>query len=138
MTCWATVYAMMRSWREGKQFAIAEALEKPGKQYVDLFKQDWGLLPSQFRDFWTRGGLTVRGYASFPDYIWYDLLIKHGLLAVGEGNSLPPVTGLHLRVLEGMSVRRAPTTATSSWTRRGAASSIRSRRSRSRPSTTSP
>jgi hypothetical protein len=107
-TCWATVYTMMRCWREGKKFEIAEALEKPGKQYVDLFKQNRGLLPSQFRDFWTRGGLTVRGYATFPDYIWYDFLRKHGLLAVGEASSLPPVTGLHLRVMEGMSVRDAP------------------------------
>jgi len=108
MTCWATVYTMMRSWREAKTFAIAEALEKPGKQYVELFKKNKGLLPSQFRDFWTRGGLTVRGFATFPDYIWYDLLRKHGLLAVGEGNSLPPVTGLHLRIMEGMSVCGTP------------------------------
>jgi hypothetical protein len=31
LTCWAATYAMMRSWREGKTFEIAEALEKPGK-----------------------------------------------------------------------------------------------------------
>ena len=109
-TCWAAVYTMMRSWREGKLFPIAEALEKPGQQYVDLFLAGRGLLPSQFRDFWTRGGLTVRGVAAaFPDYIWFDLLSKHGLLAVGDGNSLPPnLTGLHLRVLQGMSVRNTP------------------------------
>jgi hypothetical protein len=108
MTCWATVYTMMRSWRESKTFTIAEALQKPGKMYVDMFKQDRSLLPAQFRDFWTRGGLTVRGYATFPDYIWHDLLQKHGLLAVGTASALPPVTGLHLRIMEGISVCGTP------------------------------
>lgn len=116
-TCWAAVYAMMRSWREGKTFAIEEALEKPGKRYVDLFKEGCKnpigyagtLPPSQMREFWTRGGLTVRGMAAaFPPYIWHDLLIHHGLLAVGTSSSLPPLLGLHLRVMEGMSCFGTP------------------------------
>jgi hypothetical protein len=107
-TCWAAVYTMMRSWREGKTFAISEALEKPGKQYVDLFGRDKLLPVSGFREFWTRGGLSVRGNASFSDWLWYDFLLKHGLLVVGSSNSLPPVTGLHLRIVEGMSVRSEP------------------------------
>jgi len=108
MTCWAAVYTMMRCWRESKTFAIEEALEKPGKQYVALFKQNMSLKPSQFRDFWTRGGLTVRGNAYFPDYIWWDFLKQHGLVAVGSANGLPPAPGLHLRILEGMSVTGDP------------------------------
>lgn len=109
MTCWATTYTMMRSWREGKKFEIVEALEKPGKQYVELFKKDRALLPGQFLDFWTRGGLTVRGNAMFfPDYIWYDFLKKHGLLAVGTSSALPSVGGLHLRIMEGLNCRGVP------------------------------
>ena len=102
-SCWATVYTMMRSWREGKKFAIAEALEKPGKQYVQMFKNGWMLPPSQMREFWTRGGLTLRGFATFPEYLWYEFLRNHGLLVVGTASNLPPVTGLHLRIMEGIS-----------------------------------
>lgn len=109
MTCWATVYTMMRSWREGKKFAIAEALEKPGKQYVEMFKKDRSLPPAQFRDFWTRGGLTVRGNAIFKDYIWYDFLKTHGLLAVGTSSAISLVQGLHLRVMEGINCKGVPT-----------------------------
>lgn len=103
-SCWATVYTMMRSWREGKAFAIEEALEKPGAQYVALYKSGGSLPPGAMRDFWTRGGLTVRGNAFFADYIWYDFLKQHGLLAVGSANVLSPAAGLHLRILEGMNV----------------------------------
>jgi hypothetical protein len=107
-TCWASVYTVLRTWREGKTFTVEEALEKPGKQYVALYKACVSLAPSQFRDFWTRGGLTVRGNAYFPDYIWHDFLVRHGLLAVGSAMSLPPAAGLHLRILEGMSVTGEP------------------------------
>jgi Papain-like cysteine protease AvrRpt2 len=103
-TCWATVYTMMRSWREGKKFAIEEALEKPGKQYVDLYTHDLLLPATMMRDFWTRGGLTMRGNAYFADYIWYDFLKQHGLVVVGSANSMPPAPGLHLRILEGINI----------------------------------
>lgn len=107
-TCWATTYTMMRSWREGKKFAIEEALEKPGKMYVEMFKKDRALLPSQFREFWTRAGLTARGFTTFREDTYCDFLRKHGLLAVGTSSSLPPVTGLHLRIMEGISVCGTP------------------------------
>ena len=105
--CWATVYTMMRSWREGKEYAIEEALEKPGKEYVERYKHNQGLPPSLLRDFWTRGGLTVRGYAFFPDYIWYDLLKQHGLLAVGGANAVTSTAGLHRRIVQGMNITGA-------------------------------
>lgn len=108
MTCWAATYAMMRSWHDGKVYTIEEALQKPGKEYVDLFEHNRGLPASKNLDFWTRGGLSVEGYASFPDYIWYDMLRRHGLLAVGQANGLP-ATGLHVRIVAGMSIRHAPT-----------------------------
>lgn len=35
--------------------------------------------------------------------LWYDFLRNHGLLAVGASSTLPPVAGLHLRIMEGIS-----------------------------------
>lgn len=108
LTCWASTYAMMRSWREGKTYTVIEALARPGQPYIDLYKKDRALPPPLFRDFWTRCGMTVRGMAVFGDEIWYDLLTRHGLLAVGTASDMPPITGLHLRVMEGMSVCDTP------------------------------
>lgn len=43
MGCWATVYTMLKSWKDGRSWTVSEAVSDLGSQYLDTYVQNSGL-----------------------------------------------------------------------------------------------
>jgi len=97
MGCWATVYAMMRSWRDGRDLPVDRAVAELGPTYVSYLAGDTGLPGGGERQFVADAGmvaeppmnLSLRGFVeSLSDHgpLWIivgDGINSHALLLVG-------------------------------------------------------
>lgn len=99
--CWATVHAMMRSWKDQVSYDIRQALELVGNIYVTRYDNNQGLPSSEFGPFIRAAGMQLEPMANLSINDWASKLRMHGLLWVG---SLFNVTSnsLHSRIIEGM------------------------------------
>ncbi len=102
LTCWATVYTMLRSWRDGKKYTIPQAMALCGKKYLDMFTNNIPLAPGETGAFYQAAKLTPKGMQCYPITTWHNLMKTHGLLMLGTMAAMPPVLGLHMRVLHGI------------------------------------
>lgn len=102
MACWATVYTMMRAWKDGTSYDIRSAVADVGANYASIFDADTGLPASQFGPFLRSAGLRKEPMANLPFADWTRLLQIHGLLWVGTLVSVNPGSGLHSRIIEGV------------------------------------
>jgi hypothetical protein len=102
MTCWATVYTMIRSWKDGKKYTISQAMALCGQKYLDMFNKNLALQPSETGAFYRAAKLTARGMQCYPIETWHKMLRSHGLLMIGTMANLPPVLGLHMRIVQGI------------------------------------
>jgi hypothetical protein len=97
--CWATVYAMMRSWKDQTEYDVAGAIAKvPGDKWLKYLKDDKGLPPEQFGPFLNAAHMAHPPMMNLTIDEWVGRLQKSGLLWVGtlsdEGG------GLHSRIIE--------------------------------------
>jgi hypothetical protein len=100
--CWAASYTMLRSWRDGKEYAIEEAVAKVDQKYVQRYKKDQGLAPAESWTFMTKAGLQSHKFQCYPIETWLKYLQEHGLLLVGAQAAETSLTTLHMRVVEGI------------------------------------
>ena len=107
MTCWATVYTMLISWKRGYLMGIresvAEVSEKYGRFYDDGLRSNphpKGLPASEFGPFLQAANMQNQPMANLPIDEWENLLRAHGLLWIGTLNSLNPGAGLHSSIIE--------------------------------------
>jgi hypothetical protein len=98
--CWATVYTMMISWRDGIGYDIRAAVEAVGEDYRDMFDADQGMPPGEFRNFLRAAGLRAEPMANLPPSQWVRKLRRHGLLWVGA--MATTAGGLHSRIVQGV------------------------------------
>lgn len=102
LSCWATAYTMMKSWKDQASYDIAMALGKVGQKYVDLFNGNNALPANQFGPFLSDAGLAHLAPINLSVDGWLQQLQKHGLAWVGTMNSVNPGAGLHSRIVQGM------------------------------------
>jgi len=102
MACWATVYAMMASWKKRQSFDIATAVGNVGGKYRTYFQANTGLPPAEFAPFLRAAGMQCQPMVNLPVSDWETLLLRHGLLWVGTLASTAPRSGLHSRIIEGI------------------------------------
>jgi hypothetical protein len=109
LVCWATVYAMMRSWKDQKSYEPALALSDvdDGEYYVRLYNRNSDLLTTEFRKFISDAKMKLEPIRNWTVASWETLLRRYGLLWVG---TLALVTDdvLHSRIIEGISGDGAP------------------------------
>ena len=110
MTCWATVYTMMISWKRSFMMGIRESVAEVDNKYALFY--DAGLrtvpnppgpqgLPSnEFGPFLRAAHMTHEPMANLPPAQWERLMRSHGLLWIGTLNVLGPGGGLHSRIIE--------------------------------------
>lgn len=99
MACWATVYAMMKSWKSGQRFAnIRAAVSTLGQPWLGYFDRNTGIPPSEGMRFERATGLTREPRMNFSPQGWESLLRSHGLIWVS--GTVPG--GIHDRILEGI------------------------------------
>jgi peptidoglycan hydrolase-like protein with peptidoglycan-binding domain len=103
MVCWATVHAMMRSWKFQASFGIRQAAAAVGERYGALVDANRGLPSEEFGPFITAAGMAVQPMMNLSIPGWLSLLRRRGLIWVGTLNSIGPEAGLHSRIVEGMS-----------------------------------
>lgn len=89
-TCWAAVWAMLLSWREGRQLSIEEAVKRLGPEWLDHLKRDEGLAAQTFTEqaFLSTSGLESKPPANYLPSVYVDLLASHGPLWINTGDGI--------------------------------------------------
>ncbi|MDX1047683.1 hypothetical protein GOL40_31350 [Sinorhizobium medicae] len=98
MSCWATVYAMLVSWKEQRVVPIKTAIEKLGEPYTSYFLQDMGLPGGQELAFVEAAGLRALPPANYPLSTFRRLLREKGPVWVITGDGISS----HARLLVGI------------------------------------
>jgi hypothetical protein len=78
MSCWATVYTMMLSWKENKAMEIQEAMHRLGSQWENYFQKDQGLPADKICDFIIDAGLSVESPKNYLPSFYIELLKEFG------------------------------------------------------------
>lgn len=103
MVCWATVHAMMRSWKFQMSLGIRQAAGAVAEKYGVMVDNNQGLPPAEFGPFITAAQMSFEPMMNLTIEGWVNLLRRHGLIWVGTLNSIGPGAGLHSRIIEAMS-----------------------------------
>jgi peptidoglycan hydrolase-like protein with peptidoglycan-binding domain len=103
MVCWATVHAMMRSWKEQRSIGIRDAAAAVDEKYGVMVDNNQGLPSAEFGPFIAAAGMAVQPMMNLTIQGWVMLLRSKGLIWVGTLNSIGPLAGLHSRIIEAMS-----------------------------------
>ena len=102
MSCWATVYTMLESWRRQQSIAIETAVGDLGTKWLKLFKDDTGLSADDKKVFVKTAGLV--DYAPFNPSIegWEGMLKDYGPIWVTT-NEIPGFNwAIHARIIIGI------------------------------------
>jgi hypothetical protein len=102
MSCWATVFTMMRSWKDQASYDIGDAVGRVGERYRGYYVMDSGLPSDEFGSFLSDAHMTHEPMINLTIDGWEGLLRNKGLLWVGTLAGLDPDSGLHSRIVEGM------------------------------------
>jgi peptidoglycan hydrolase-like protein with peptidoglycan-binding domain len=113
MGCWATVYCMMRCWKEQNSYSIRDAVLKVGQKWATQYDKSFpptmqGMPPGDFGSFLRDARMSHQPMANLPISDWARLLRQHGLLWIGASVDVHPNTGLHSRILEGITGNGQP------------------------------
>lgn len=103
MVCWATVHAMMRSWKFQMALGIRQAAAAVDEKYGQMVDKNQGLPPAEFGPFIAAAQMQVESMMNLTILGWVNLLRAKGLIWVGTLNSLVAGAGLHSRIIEAMS-----------------------------------
>jgi papain like cysteine protease AvrRpt2 len=89
MSCWATVYAMMKGWKDGRAWSAQEAVATLGEPYTSYFTKDTGLPGGHELVFVKQAGMKAEAPANYTLRGFADMLTRHGPLwiIVGDGIS---------------------------------------------------
>ncbi|WGD54157.1 papain-like cysteine protease family protein [Bradyrhizobium sp. CB1650] len=98
MSCWATVYAMMKSWKAGKPISIETAIAELGAPFTTYLADDHGLPGGQELAFVKAGGLHAMPPASYPLPVFRKLLRNSGPVWIITGDGITS----HARLLIGI------------------------------------
>jgi peptidoglycan hydrolase-like protein with peptidoglycan-binding domain len=101
--CWATVHAMMRSWKFQSSFDIRQAAAAVADKYAVMVDNNQVLPTLEFGPFIRAAQMEVEPMMNLTIAGWVDLLRAKGLIWVGTLNSIGPGAGLHSRIIEAMS-----------------------------------
>lgn len=104
MSCWATVFTMLTSWKRDQSVSIEDALGDVGQQWVTLFANpNAGLSYDDQPDFLAQAGLQAEPLMSHSVEGWEQLLRNYGPLWVttfgGDNNNL---WSAHARIIKGI------------------------------------
>lgn len=107
MSCWATVYTMMRSWRYQQSFGIRDAVLAVGQKWADYYDQSYpptqrGLPPAEFAPFLKAAQMTHQPMVNLTIDEWARMLRRYGLLWIGAAVKPEVGSGLHSRIVEGI------------------------------------
>ena len=88
MGCWATVFAMIRSWRDKRKWTVADAVSSLGSDYAGYYARDEGLPGGLESQFVVNAGMVAEPPASYPLSTFISMLRKFGPLWITTGDGL--------------------------------------------------
>jgi hypothetical protein len=86
--CWATVYTMLKSWNDRKDWTVGDAVASLGSDYVNQFVRDRGLVGGGEREFVKQANMVAEPPADYSLLGYVDMLKKDGPLWVTLGDGL--------------------------------------------------
>ncbi len=103
MTCWATVFTMMVSWRNNQSMSIPDALSSVGQAWVDKFNNNEGLSSTDKVQFLQQAGLVAVPPMNPSIEGWAGLIRDFGPIWVttDEGSG-PSGWAIHARIVTGI------------------------------------
>lgn len=102
LNAWAASLTMLLSWREGRALTPAEALERLGASYVDLYRRHAGLPASEKTALLTAAGAIAEPPVHYGALGWEALLREHGPLWVTDDERGAHLFSLRSRVVVGI------------------------------------
>jgi len=102
MTCWATVAAMMLSWRHNASMPIETALSRIGDEYADKFRRNEGLTGAEKAVFLAKAGLSAQPAMNLSIEGWQQMLRKYGPLWVTTDEQPGAGFAIHARLMTGI------------------------------------
>jgi uncharacterized protein YycO len=100
MSCWATVYTMMASWKHDRSMTINDALAGVKQRWVDLFTSGRGISSAAKNDFVADAGLIAEPPMNPSIEAWGDMLRRYGPIWITtDENTTDAGWAIHARVL---------------------------------------
>ncbi|HEV3303903.1 MAG TPA: papain-like cysteine protease family protein [Planctomycetaceae bacterium] len=89
-TCWAAVWTMMLSWRQGRPLTIGAAVEQLGEKWTQHLRRDEGMAAQTFSEdsFLKASKLNSKPPANYLPSAYVELLATHGPLWVNTGDGI--------------------------------------------------
>jgi peptidoglycan hydrolase-like protein with peptidoglycan-binding domain len=85
--CWALVYTMIRSWKDGVPYTVETALGKIDPAYITAWNREKGLALGATKMFYKDGGLKFNDLQSLTPEGWIEMLMNHGMLMISTSYS---------------------------------------------------
>lgn len=98
-TCWATVFTMMYGWKTGTCLNIESALSNVAPRWVEIFKDNKGLMPDDKKDFVAAAGLVAEPPMSLSVIGWEKLLRDYGPIWVTTDEAPGKPWAIHARII---------------------------------------
>ncbi|WP_431689114.1 papain-like cysteine protease family protein [Hahella sp. NBU794] len=102
MTCWATVFTMLKSWRSQRQLTIEQALATVGERWVNIFRANGGLAGDDKPTFISTSGLVAEPPQSYSLEGWEGLLRNYGPVWVTTDEAPGEPWAIHARIITGI------------------------------------
>ena len=88
MSCWATVYAMMKSWRDESALSVKSVVSDLGTPWDDYYVKDTGLPGGKEKEFVEAVGMETKPPANYTLQAYVDMLREHGPLWIIMGDGI--------------------------------------------------
>jgi hypothetical protein len=86
MSCWATVYTMMKSWRDGRELSVNNVVTDLGEPWKSYYLKDIGLPPEKIKDFAETVYMETKPPANYTLEAYVEMLQKSPLwIMTGNG-----------------------------------------------------
>jgi hypothetical protein len=102
MTCWATVAAMMMSWKDKVSYTIETAMDKAGATYRALFDANKGLPAADHEAFATACGMSGEPPMCYTVSGLRGLIENHGPIIAVADEAPGALWAIHARVVRGI------------------------------------
>lgn len=80
MSCWAAVYAMMKSWKDSSPLSVKGAVATLGEPWHDYYLKDNGLRSGKEKEFVGVVGMGSKPLANYTIDAYVEMLREHGPL----------------------------------------------------------
>lgn len=98
MSCWLTVYTMMKSWKDNSPLSVRAVVAGLGEPWDDYYLKDTGLPGGKEKEFVDEVGMESKPPANYTIKAYVDMLREHGPLWIITGDGI----SAHARLLVGI------------------------------------